>query len=123
MFPCGCRVAQMLDKVVLTFDRSSDGISKIEGCETRGVSYRWDVFTKHLTNIPPGAEALDFGAGSLRESVDLARRGFHVTSIDMDGHTLEEYRRRYVWPTGSRHRVIANPDLFAALHELGRFRL
>ena len=30
---------------ILTFDRTDD-VSKLEGCNTRGVEYRWDIFTK-----------------------------------------------------------------------------
>jgi 2-polyprenyl-3-methyl-5-hydroxy-6-metoxy-1,4-benzoquinol methylase len=109
----------MSDGASLTFDRSSDPISKLEGCETRGVSYRWEVFTKHLANVPAGAAALDFGAGSLRESFDLANRGFDVTSIDIDAKVLAAYEKKYDWPSSSKHRLIASPDLFGALDGLG----
>src|ERR1700681_3348102 len=42
-----------------TFDRSQD-VSKLEGCNTRGIEYRWDLFTRELQRIPRGAAALDF---------------------------------------------------------------
>lgn len=63
--------------IVHTFDRTSD-VSKLEGCNTRGIEYRWSIFERELATVPAGACALDFGAGSLRESFDLALRGFDV---------------------------------------------
>src|SRR5215470_1882813 len=103
----------MLD-YALTFDRSGD-VSKLEGSNTRGIAYRWDIFTKHLANIPAGAEVLDFGAGSLRESLDLVERGFSVTSVDIDAGILEAYRQKYDWPDNAKHQLVASPDLFSAL--------
>src|SRR5712664_3251996 len=55
---------------IRTFDRSQD-VSKLEGCNTRSIEYRWDLFTKELQSIPRGGEVLDFGAGSLRDSFEL----------------------------------------------------
>jgi len=108
----------------LTFDRSTD-ISKLEGCYTRGIEYRWDLFAKYLREIPNDASVLDFGAGSLRESFDLAQRGFSVTSLDIDSEILETYRCRYDWPANAQHKILSNPDLFSALENLGnsRFRI
>lgn len=63
-----------------TFDRTDD-VSKLDGCNTRNVEYRWDVFAKELANVPRGSEALDFGAGSLRDSFELTKRGYNVISI------------------------------------------
>ena len=45
-----------------TFDRTDD-VSKLEGCNTRNVEYRWDLFSLELEMIPGGSETLDFGAG------------------------------------------------------------
>ena len=103
---------------ILTFDRTDD-VSKLEGCNTRGVEYRWDIFTKRLDTIPLGSHAIDFGAGSLRESFDLVRRGFNVTSIDIDGVSLSTYKEMYNWPANAAHEIIANHDPFVALSELG----
>ena len=69
--------------LIRTFDRTDD-VSKIMGCNTRGVEYRWSTLSNVLATIPVGSNALDFGAGSLRESFDLAVRGFNVTSIDIE---------------------------------------
>jgi len=105
---------------VLTFDRSND-VSKIEGCNTRGIEYRWNIFLDRIANIPTGSEVLDFGAGSLRDSFDLVSRNFHVTSIDMDPEIMSRYRTKYSWPdNGSRHDLIANGDLFDALCRLDK---
>ena len=101
----------------LTFDRTAD-VSKLDGCNTRGLEYRWDIFKRHLPNVPQGSEVLDFGAGSLRESFDLVSRGFDVTSIDLDLDTLHAYKEKYAWPADTHHRLIATPDLFGALTKL-----
>lgn len=106
----------MLDRA-LTFDRSQD-VSKLEGCNTRGIAYRWDIFATYLAVFSPNNEVLDFGAGSLRESFDLVQRGFSVTSVDVNAETLDAYKRKYTWPSNGRHRCIANLDLFAALEGL-----
>jgi 2-polyprenyl-3-methyl-5-hydroxy-6-metoxy-1,4-benzoquinol methylase len=108
----------MLDRV-RTFDRTDD-VSKIEGCNTRGIESRWTVFSDEIAAIPAGAEALDFGAGSLRESFDLAERGFNVTSIDLDGELLASYKSDYAWPINeTRHQVIASASLTDGLAALG----
>ncbi|MBR0719858.1 methyltransferase domain-containing protein [Bradyrhizobium liaoningense] len=107
-----------MSSLALTFDRSDD-ISKLEGCNTRGIAYRWDIFATYLAIVLAGAEVLDFGAGSLRESFDLVQRGFSVTSVDVSAETLNEYKRKYDWPADGRHRLIANLDLFAVLNGLG----
>ena len=62
---------------------------------------------------------MDFGAGSLRESFDLALRGFDVTSLDIDADVLASYSSRYNWPDPTKHRLIASPDnLFDGLREI-----
>src|SRR4030095_7399029 len=112
----------MLDHA-LTCDRSDD-VSNLQGSNTRGIAYRWDIFTKHLAGIPAGAEVLDFGAGSLRESLDLVQRGFSVTSVDVDAGILEAYKQKYDWPDNAKHQLVARPDLFAALDRLAdQYRL
>jgi hypothetical protein len=98
-----------LMNTVHTFDRTAD-VSKLEGCNTRGVEYRWSIFERELATVPTGARVLDFGAGSLRESFDLATRGFNVTSRDIDADVLASYSSRYNWPDVTKHRVIAAPE-------------
>jgi 2-polyprenyl-3-methyl-5-hydroxy-6-metoxy-1,4-benzoquinol methylase len=83
----------------LIFDRRRD-ISKLFGCNTRNVQYRWDLFAAKLEQIRAKSEtpqALDFGAGSLRDSYELARLDFCVTSVDLDPGVMERYYRSYDW--------------------------
>ena len=104
--------------IVHTFDRIAD-VSKLEGCNTRGVEYRWSIFERELATVPKGADVLDFGAGSLRESFDLAMRGFNVTSLDIDAEVLASYSSKYDWSNATRHRLIASSDnLFDGLREI-----
>lgn len=105
-------------KLTKTFDRLDD-ISKIEGCNTRGIEYRWSIFSKEIATFTPGRDALDFGAGSLRESFDLATRGFNVTSIDIDSELMSAYKCGYEWPAnGTSHRMIAVRDLSDGLSKI-----
>src|SRR5712672_3122436 len=103
---------------VFTFDRSND-VSKLEGCNTRGVAYRRSIFLDAISTIPKGSDVLDFGAGSLRESFDLVSRGFNVTSVDMDAELLSSYKTKYAWPdNGTRHDMIAAADINDGLSRL-----
>ncbi len=93
----------------LIFDRRRD-ISKLFGCNTRNVAYRWDLFAARIDQILAKAEmprALDFGAGSLRDSYELARLGFCVTSVDLDPGVIQQYYRSYDW-----NQVRCPPKLF-----------
>jgi 2-polyprenyl-3-methyl-5-hydroxy-6-metoxy-1,4-benzoquinol methylase len=102
-----------------TFSRIND-VSKIEGCNTRGIEYRWETFSKEVAAMPAGARALDFGAGSLRESYDLAVRGFVVTSIDLDSELLASYNAEYNWPDNQTIEIIGSDnDLADGLQKLG----
>lgn len=85
----------------LIFDRRND-VSKLYGCNTRNVRYRWSLFETYLTQLQrehKNPTALDFGAGSLRDSYELAGRGFHVTSFDLNRQTLQRYFDSYDWTT------------------------
>lgn len=97
------------------FDRTND-VSKLIGCNIRNVEYRWSIFAKFLEGIAPGAPVLDFGAGSLRETFDLAERGFRVTSVDMAVEDVASYRCDYDWS-----RVAHQPDFRADLPDEGQF--
>jgi 2-polyprenyl-3-methyl-5-hydroxy-6-metoxy-1,4-benzoquinol methylase len=101
-----------------TFDRVDD-VSKIEGCNTRGIEYRWSIFSKVIATFPVGSNALDFGAGSLRESFDLAVRGFNVTSVDIDSGLMSAYKASYDWPAnGTSHFIIGTGDLTEGLEKI-----
>ena len=93
----------------LIFDRRSD-VSKIYGCNTRNVRYRWSLFEKHVAQLQQQFKkpaALDFGAGSLRDSYELASRGFHVTSFDLNERTLRRYFDSYDWNGTSQPTLMA----------------
>ena len=101
-----------------TFDRTDD-VSKLEGCNTRNVEYRWDLFARELEKIPPGSQALDFGAGSLRDSFELAKRGYNVTSVDLDRELLLSYRADYDWPAnGTTQKIVTGQDLADCLAQI-----
>jgi 2-polyprenyl-3-methyl-5-hydroxy-6-metoxy-1,4-benzoquinol methylase len=107
----------MLD--LRTFDRTGD-VSKLEGCNTRNVEYRWDLFKRELANIPPGSEMLDFGAGSLRDSFEFASRGYNVTALDLDFDLLESYRSGYDWPdNGTTLKIVSGKDIADCLAQIG----
>jgi 2-polyprenyl-3-methyl-5-hydroxy-6-metoxy-1,4-benzoquinol methylase len=107
----------MLD--LRTFDRTGD-VSKLEGCNTRNVEYRWDLFKRELANIPPGSEVLDFGAGSLRDSFELVSRGYNVTAVDLDSDLLQSYRSGYDWPdNGTTLKIVSGKDMADCLSQIG----
>jgi 2-polyprenyl-3-methyl-5-hydroxy-6-metoxy-1,4-benzoquinol methylase len=107
----------MLD--LRTFDRTGD-VSKLEGCNTRNVEYRWDLFKKEMANIAPGSDVLDFGAGSLRDSFELARRGYNVTAVDLDSDLMQSYRSGYPWPdNGSTLKIVSGKDMSDCLAQIG----
>jgi len=85
-----------------SFDRTKD-VSKVIGCNTRNHPYRWSIFEEHLREVPPGSHVLDFGAGSLRETWEMARRGYRVTAVDLDAKQVADYYKDYDWHTGIEH--------------------
>jgi SAM-dependent methyltransferase len=93
----------------LIFDRRHD-VSKLYGCNTRNVRYRWSLFENHLAQLQrefAKPKALDFGAGSLRDSYELASRGFQVTSFDLSDRTLKRYFDSYDWTTTPKPTLMA----------------
>ena len=85
--------------IPLIFDRRTD-VSKLYGCNTRNVRYRWSLFQDRLDLLQREFEtpvALDFGAGSLRDSYELAHRGFNVVSFDLNDRILRRYYESYDW--------------------------
>lgn len=101
-----------------TFDRTDD-VSKLEGCNTRNVEYRWNLFSRELEKIPRGSETLDFGAGSLRDSFELAKRGYNVTSVDLDRDLMLSYRADYDWPAnGTTQKIVTGQDLADCLAQI-----
>ncbi len=105
-----------------TFDRSKD-VSKLEGCNTRSIEYRWNLFSRELQSIPLDGEALDFGAGSLRDSFELAKRGYSVTSIDLNADLLASYERDYDWPkNGTTRKIVTGQDLKSCISQINSKR-
>ena len=51
-------------------------------------------FLLHRLDVPPSCEVLDLGCGDGRHSLELARRGFRVTGLDLSDELLERARRR-----------------------------
>ena len=97
------------DAEALVFDRRHD-VSKIYGCNTRNVPYRWSLFEDHVAELQrrgKNLKALDFGAGSLRDSYELASRGFNVTSFDLSEVVLNRYYESYDWTTTPRPTLMA----------------
>ena len=85
--------------VPLIFDRRHD-VSKLYGCNTRSVRYRWSLFQNRLDLLQRQFEApvaLDFGAGSLRDSYELSLHGFKVVSFDLNDRILRRYFDSYDW--------------------------
>ena len=93
----------------LIFDRRHD-VSKLYGCNTRNVRYRWSIFEDRLIQLQRNCsqpKALDFGAGSLRDSYELASRGFQVTSFDLSDRLLRRYFDSYDWTTTPKPTLMA----------------
>jgi 2-polyprenyl-3-methyl-5-hydroxy-6-metoxy-1,4-benzoquinol methylase len=83
----------------IIFDRRRD-VSKLEGCNTRNVQFRWSVFTiwtAKLLGHRPAPVALDLGAGSLRDTYELSLRGIKVDALDLNAKQLEQSWKAYEW--------------------------
>jgi SAM-dependent methyltransferase len=115
--PSSATSAEKADDQGFIFDRRED-VSKLYGCNTRSVEYRWWLFARRLAEIKSNFKepnALDFGAGSLRDSYELSKLGFNVTSVDLDDVLLGRYQSSYDW------KEVAPPQLFTdSLDELIR---
>jgi 2-polyprenyl-3-methyl-5-hydroxy-6-metoxy-1,4-benzoquinol methylase len=99
-----------------TFDRSRD-VPKLVGCNTRNVPYRWAIYERHLGSVPLDSNVLDFGAGSLRETFDLAERGYRVTAVDLDLELMRSYASDYDWTS------VHAPTLADSIPDTGNFHL
>lgn len=84
----------------IIFNRIND-ISKLTGCNTRNVQYRWNIFTEALGSLQckPNQvlKALDFGAGSLRETYELSNARYAVDAIDTNVEQLTLSYDQYDW--------------------------
>ncbi len=75
----------------ITFNRVTD-VSKLTGCNTRNVQYRWSIFSDIINKLLASKKnlALDFGAGSLRDTWELSQRGFEVLALDINSEQLNK---------------------------------
>jgi len=82
----------------ITFNRVTD-VSKLTGCNTRNVQYRWSIFSDIIDKLLASKKnlALDFGAGSLRDTWELSRRGFEVLAMDINSEQLNKSKSLYNW--------------------------
>jgi 2-polyprenyl-3-methyl-5-hydroxy-6-metoxy-1,4-benzoquinol methylase len=99
--------------IPLIFDRRND-VSKLYGCNTRNVRYRWSLFENRLDELQrefKSPEALDFGAGSLRDTYELASRGFKVTAFDLNDDVLQRYYESYDWTTAATTATVMSGSL------------
>jgi 2-polyprenyl-3-methyl-5-hydroxy-6-metoxy-1,4-benzoquinol methylase len=102
------RIARVVGDDELTFNRVGD-VSKLHGCDTRNVQFRWEIFEEALNSFPTQRRrALDFGAGSLRDSWELAQEGFYVVAMDIDGRQLARSFEKYDWTS-----VLRVPRLYS----------
>jgi 2-polyprenyl-3-methyl-5-hydroxy-6-metoxy-1,4-benzoquinol methylase len=99
--------------IPLIFDRRND-VSKLYGCNTRNVRYRWSLFENRLDHLQrefQTPKALDFGAGSLRDTYELASRGFKVTAFDLNDEVLQRYYESYDWSTAATPATVMSGSL------------
>ena len=64
-----------------------------ENCFTKNTIREVDFVEEELA-LPPGAAILDVGCGTGRHSIELARRGYAVTGLDVSRGMLEQARKR-----------------------------
>jgi len=54
--------------------------------------YKWKAIAAHVPQDLSGWEVLDVGCNAGFYSIELARRGAHVTAVDIDPHYLDQAR-------------------------------
>lgn len=86
----------------LVFDRLMD-VSKLQGCNTRNTQFRWQIFQAAIVKVKESMalgetpRALDFGAGCLRDTYELAQMGFKVSASDLNETGMEVGFKFYDW--------------------------
>ncbi len=74
----------------------------MDNCFTQNTINEVDFLVEEL-RLKPGATILDVGCGTGRHSVELARRGFAVTGVDLSDGMLAEARKHAAAGRGRRH--------------------
>jgi 2-polyprenyl-3-methyl-5-hydroxy-6-metoxy-1,4-benzoquinol methylase len=108
----------------MNFDRTGESgvVAKLEGCFTRGIEYKWDVFRPYVNRLVQGSSVLDMGCGSLVETHYLAQRKLQVTGIDLEARRLADYECRYDW-SGLPRPVLRATSVWDLAKEATRFDL
>jgi len=75
-----------------------------------------------LKTVSKDSQVVDFGAGSLRETHDLAMRGFKVTAVDLDRDVLELYESKYDWQQAMHRLELYAGTLSGLLDHVGKER-
>jgi SAM-dependent methyltransferase len=72
------------------FDGHAPGY--LQNCFTQNTVAEVEFLVEAL-GLSPGAAVLDVGCGTGRHAVELARRGYHVTGVDLSAGMLEQARK------------------------------
>lgn len=81
-------------KTKTEWERFFDGHAPIynENCFTKNTVAEVEFLTEVL-GLSPGCSVLDVGCGTGRHAIELARRGYRVTGVDLSAGMLEQARR------------------------------
>lgn len=64
----------------------------MENCFVTGTMGEVDFVLEHI-DLPPGSSILDMGCGTGRHSVELARRGYRMTGVDLSTGMLNQAQK------------------------------
>jgi 2-polyprenyl-3-methyl-5-hydroxy-6-metoxy-1,4-benzoquinol methylase len=109
----------------IIFDRRRD-VSKLDGCNTRNVQFRWNIFSRWIDRLlqrRPASVALDLGAGSLRDTYELAAHGLSVDALDLNADQLHASWNAYDWDTVTRKPRLMTGSLAEAMIDPGTYDL
>jgi demethylmenaquinone methyltransferase / 2-methoxy-6-polyprenyl-1,4-benzoquinol methylase len=76
------------------FDRIARVYDLMNSVMTAGLHHRWRARAADLSQVGPGARALDVATGTGDLAIELARRGADVTGLDFSDPMLELARRK-----------------------------
>jgi demethylmenaquinone methyltransferase / 2-methoxy-6-polyprenyl-1,4-benzoquinol methylase len=81
-------------QVQAMFDRIARVYDLMNSVMTAGLHHRWRARAADLSQVGPGARALDVATGTGDLAIELARRGADVTGLDFSDPMLELARRK-----------------------------